>query len=111
MYKSVGNGMASRRTPIRHILIPALAVLVLSGIVFAEVPELLRLTEDITNDFTVRKTNTLVLRVFLDTNNYVGMAGLDSDSASGLLFSRPRSLDKAAIVPSKLFLLHSDFRT
>lgn len=105
--------MASKRTHVRNFLIPALLFLVLSGIVVAEIPELLTLTENTTNDFTVRKINTAVLRVFLETRNYVGIAGVDSASASAsaLLFSRSTPLDNAALVPSKLFLHNSDLRT
>ena len=102
--------MAFNRTHIRKVLIPALVFLVLSGIVVAEFPELLTLTENTTNDFTVRKTTTTVLLVFLDTSKYVRMAGLDSASAPGLLFSRLSPFEKAVLVPSRLFLLHSDLR-
>lgn len=103
--------MASKRTHVRNFLIPALLFLVLSGIVVAEIPELLTLTENTTNDFTVRNINTAVLRVFLETRNYVGIDGVDSASASALLFSRSTPLDNAALVPSKLFLHNSDLRT
>jgi hypothetical protein len=102
--------MASCCTPIRHILIPALVFLVLSGVVGAEFPELLRLTEDTTNDYTVRKPTTLVLPVLLDTKKPVGMAEVGSAATFTLRFSRPSSLDNAALVPSKRFLLHSDLR-
>jgi len=102
--------MSYRRAPIRHLLIPVLVFLVLTGILVAEFPELLRLTEDTTNDYTVRKTNTLLLRVFLDTNKSAGLAEVDSSDVSDLLLSCTSSLDGAALVPSKLFLLHSDLR-
>jgi hypothetical protein len=102
--------MASRRTPIRHILIPVMVFLVLSGIVVAEFPEILRLTEDTTNDYTIRRTNTLVLPAFLDAKKSAGLAEVDSAAASNSPLSRPSSLDNAALVPSKLFLLHSDLR-
>lgn len=103
--------MASRRTHIRKILPPAIVFLVLSGIVVAQFPELLSLIDDTTNDFTVRKTNTVVLSVLLGGSEVVRMSGLFSGSASGLLLSRPSPYDKLASAPSKLFLLHSDLRT
>jgi hypothetical protein len=53
--------MAFRRAHIRKIFVPAPVFLVLSVIVVAELPELLTLTDDTTNDLTVRKANIVVM--------------------------------------------------
>lgn len=102
--------MAFSRTPIRKILIPAMAFLILCGIVFAELPELLCLTDNTTNDFTVRKAPAAIVRVFVETTIYAGLLAINAASPLGLLFSSPGSLDNVASSPSKLFLLHSDLR-
>jgi hypothetical protein len=102
--------MASKRTHVRNLLTPALLFLVLSVIVCAEIPELLTLTENTTNDFTVRTTTPVDAHVFLKANNFVGIAGADSPSASGLLFPPPTPIEKVSLVPLKLFLLNSDLR-
>lgn len=66
--------MAFRRAHIRKIFVPAPVFLVLSVIVVAELPELLTLTDDTTNDLTVRKANIVVLRVLPDVSKYGRMS-------------------------------------
>jgi len=102
--------MTFGRTPHRTILIPAMAFLILCGIVVAELPELLCLTDNTTNDFTVRKAPAAVVRVFVETKIHVGVFAVNAASPLELLFSSPGSMDNVAAFPSKLFLLHSDLR-
>jgi hypothetical protein len=49
--------MPSARIKIGKILVPILVSLLLCGIVAAEFPELLSLTDNTANDFTIWKTN------------------------------------------------------
>jgi hypothetical protein len=50
--------MSPKRTRIVGILARVVVFLVMFGIVGGEFPELLSLTDNTSNDFTVRKTNT-----------------------------------------------------
>jgi hypothetical protein len=104
--------MARGRTNIGKILVPALVFLLLCGIVGAEFPELLSLTDNTANDFTLRSTNSVVSPIRLDTSSHLRATDIESNTpAPGLLFSRLRSFEKAALVPSAAFILHPALRT
>src|SRR5271170_2942944 len=100
--------MANRKERIGRILVTALAVLVLCGIVAAELPELLSLTDDTANDFSLRNTNTLVLPARLHAHRPVAIVDADAGPAGSHFFSlRLNSFDPAALTPSELFLRYS----
>lgn len=104
--------MARRRTHIGGILVPALAFLLLCGIVFAEFPELLSLTDNTANDFTIRKTDTFALPVHLYVDGHIRILDIDSKIlVLNFHFSRLSPFEKTALVPTKLFILLSDLRT
>ncbi len=104
--------MAHRKTRIGRILVTAVAVLLLCGIVAAELPELLSLTDDTTNDFSLRNTNTLVSPVRLNAHRPVAMVDPDANPAGAHFFLlRVNPFDPAALTPSELFLLYSVLRT
>jgi hypothetical protein len=98
------------RTTIRKILFTSLVALLLCGIVASEFPELLNITDNTSNDFTLRKTNTEGLRALADRpfrfpdTNYTGPTPTS-------LHSRLSVFEKAAPLPSELFTLHSVLRT
>lgn len=113
MYKFPADlRMPSGRTSIGKFLVPALALLLLCGIVAAEVPELLSLTDNAANDFAVRKTNPLPLSSRLNASRLVAI--VDSgfiSSGAHVLFSRLSPFDRALLIPVEPFLLHSVLRT
>lgn len=102
----------SARTKIRKILVASLLSILLCGIVASEFPELLSLTDNTANDFTVGKTNTERLHALSDARGPVRIADIDSSVPPvTLLHSRLIPPEKAAPVPSELFILHSVLRT
>ena len=103
--------MMLARTKIRKILVAALVSLLLCGIVVSEIPELLTLTDNTSNDFAVRKTSTEGLRALPDVRRPVRIADINSTvPAAILLHSRLKPFEKAAPVPSELLILHSTLR-
>ena len=84
--------------------------LLLCAIVAAEVPELLRLTDETSNDFTMRRASgrevnqtlsaAIHRSVILDTENFEHKGGARD----------ARTFKGAEIVFSDLFVLHSVFR-
>ena len=104
--------MVRSRLKIVGVLVPALLLLLLCGIVAAEFPELLSLTDNATNDFTVRNANGLVLPAVADAGRGVRVADADSNSpAFALLFSRLRLLEKASLLTQEPVILHAVLRT
>jgi hypothetical protein len=104
--------MAYRRTHVGKILVPALAFLLLCGIVVAEFPELLSLADNTANDFTVRKNNTLALSVHLHFSGHIRIPDIVSKTlVLDFLFYRLSPFENAALAPSKLFILLCNLRT
>jgi hypothetical protein len=102
-----------RRTSIDKIAAQALVFLLLCGIVAGEFPELLLLTDNASNDFTVRNTNSVVLPVLRCARRIVRMPDdLDIDTpAPHLPFSRLYRIEEAALIHSDALVLHSVLRT
>jgi hypothetical protein len=104
--------MARKRTGIGKFLLLTLVFVLVCGIVSSEFPELLSLTDNATNDFTISRTKSPVLPVVPGATRPVRVGGADfSAPAPNLVFSRRDTLEAAALVPSDLFILHSVFRT
>jgi hypothetical protein len=104
--------MARRRTGIGEFLLLTLVFVLVCGIVSSEFPELLSLTDNTANDFTISRTKSPVTPVLPDASKYVRVGRADfSAPAPNLVFSRRGTLEAAALVPSDLFILHSVFRT
>ena len=108
----IGCMMSSARIKIGKILLSALLFLLLFGIVGAEFPELLTLTDNTANDFTVCKAKTAVSHSLPDSRRRVRMTDVDSNvltpSSTLLRLSR---LEKTPLFPSELSILHSVLRT
>jgi len=103
--------MMLARAKIRKIIVASLVSLLLCSIVASEFPELLSLTDNTVNDFTVRKTSTEGLRALPDVRRPVRIADINSSvPAAILLHSRLIPFEKAAPVPSELLILHSILR-
>ena len=100
------------RTKIRKLLVWSLFSILLCGIVASEFPELLSLTDNTANDFTIGRTNTEGLHALPDARGPVRIAEVNSSiPADALIHSRLIPFEKAAPVPSELFILHSVLRT
>jgi hypothetical protein len=99
------------RTKIRKILVTSLVLLLLCSIVASEFPELLSLTDNTSNDFTLRKINTERLGALSDAGGPVRIAALNSSVSATTLVHSPLIPFEKAPVPSELFILHSVLRT
>src|SRR5208282_5232936 len=87
--------MANRKTRISRILVTTLVFLVICGICAAEVPELLSLTDNTSNDFSVCKADLLVSSVRFEASR--GNPVVDSNSnvfAPNFLFSHLNPFDQ-----------------
>jgi hypothetical protein len=103
--------MASKRISIGKILARALLCLLLCGIVAGELPELLSLTDNTTNDFTVRGARSVAPPIRLNASQNGRIADKDSAPAPDFLISRESPFEKAELVPSDILILHSILRT
>lgn len=98
-------------TKIRKILVTSLVLLLLCSIVASEFPELLSLTDNTSNDFTLRKINTERLGALSGAGGPVRIADLNSSVLSTSLVHSPLIPCEKAPVSSELFILHSVLRT
>jgi hypothetical protein len=101
----------SKRISIGRILARALLCLLMCGIFAGELPELLSLTDNATNDFSVTGARPVVPPVRLNASKNVRISDKDSASALNLLFSRLSPFERAELVPSDVFILYSILRT
>jgi hypothetical protein len=93
------------------ILARALLCLLLCGIFSGEFPELLSLTDNATNDFTISGARSVVPTVRLNACKNVRIVDKDSAPAPDFLFSRESPFKKAELVPSDVLILYSILRT
>jgi hypothetical protein len=101
----------SRRDIAAKAFITAIVSLLLCGIVAAELPELLSLTDNTSNDFTICKVSSSPLPNAQSVRN-VQKAATDSKNPShGSPFSHLGPLVKAQLIPAAVFILHSILRT
>jgi hypothetical protein len=104
--------MASPRIKIGKMLVPMLVFVVLLGIVSSEFPELLSLTDNTANDFTVLKANTVVSRILPAAGGPFRIADIDSSHPGFTLHSSAQiPFEKAAPHSSELLFLYSVLRT
>jgi hypothetical protein len=104
--------MARGRTNIGRILVTAIVFVLLCGIVAGEFPELLSLTDNATNDFTLLRTNSLALPVLLRAGSHLPAADINRNAlAPTSSFSRPSPLAEASSVPSLLPTINPILRT
>lgn len=104
--------MIRARLKIVGILIPALLLLLLCGIVAAEFPELLSLTDNAANDFTICKVKTLGSHDFPEASRAARTVDVDcSRAVSALLCSRVRPSEQGSLLASETVILHPVLRT
>ncbi|MGA8034712.1 MAG: hypothetical protein WA823_08260 [Candidatus Acidiferrales bacterium] len=104
--------MTRGQTGIGRILISALVVLLLCGIVAGEFPELLTLTDNTTNDFTVVKSKSAAssLQVVAGSQRYVAYSNT-SIAAFGWFSTRLDRFEHSALIPTDRCTLHCVLRT
>jgi hypothetical protein len=100
----------SRRISIGKILARALLCLLLCGIFAGELPELLSLTDNATNDFSVTGARPVVPSVRLNASKNVRIADKDSVPAFSFFFSCLSPFERAELVPSDVLILYSILR-
>jgi hypothetical protein len=102
------------RTPtnIGRILVPALVLLMFCGIVAAEFPELLTLTDSSRNDFTIRKVDSKASTIQHSASTHSGLAELSLNfPAIDLPFMRLGPLQRTTLVSSDIVTPHFVLRT
>jgi hypothetical protein len=104
--------MTRGRAGIGKILVTAVVVLLLCGIVAGEFPELLSLTDNATNDFTLIKAKSAASPVLLVAKKYLPASDVNSYAlAPTLVFSHTRPFENEAYVSSGALVLRSILRT
>jgi hypothetical protein len=112
VYDAAGFTMARDRTKIVKMLLVAVICLLVCAIVAGEFPELLSLTDNATNDFTVVRTKSLALHVLVHASRRRPVAENDRSSiATALLFSHLSPFQEVASAPSKPPAPYSVLRT
>ena len=108
----VGHTMSRVPLKLGRLLIPALLCLLLFGILSAELPELLSLTDNTANDFTVRNSNISVSRAHSHPRRPVRIADINSStSASAPPIWSLRPAETAASLGTCFLILHPVLRT
>jgi hypothetical protein len=106
------NEMARGRTNIGTILVTAIVFVLLCGIVAGEFPELLSLTDNATNDFTLVRTKSAHLPALLHASSHLPAADMNCNAlVPSPLFLRLSPFQEAASVPSVRSTLNSVLRT
>jgi hypothetical protein len=101
----------SRRDIVVKTFVAAVVSLLLCGITAAELPELLTLTDNTSNDFTICKISSSRLSNAQSVQN-VQKAAIDLNNPShSSLFLHLGPFVKAELIPALLFILHSILRT
>jgi hypothetical protein len=104
--------MVRKRASIGRVFAQAIVFLLLCGIAAREFPELISLTDNATNDFTVTKTDHAASRVLLSPEISVRNSCTDSNAhLAEMLFSRATQVERIELVPSELSILHRILRT
>ena len=100
----------SRRNIAVKTFVTAIVSLLLCGIVAAELPELLSLTDNTSNDLTICKVSSSLLPTAQSVQN-VQEAAIDSKNSShNSLFLRLGPFVEAELIPVLLFILNSILR-
>jgi len=104
--------MLSKRISIGKIVAQAMILLLLCGIVAEEFPELLSLTDNTANDFTVRRIDPVVPPSLLVARRHVRQVDIGSNTYTPeLQFLSARPFERTVLIPSGAFILHSILRT
>ena len=101
-----------RRRPIAFgILLSALVGVLFWGLITAELPELLSLTDNTSNDFSICRANSSSFLDLRDTKIFrIVAVGFKNSEPHGFV-SHLITFEKAVLVPSDLLILYSVLRT
>jgi hypothetical protein len=111
VYNAADFTMARKRTLVGKILLTAVVCLLLCALVAGEFPELLSLTDNATNDFTVVRTKSMALPVLVHASSRPAAEINRSIPATTVLFSCLSPFQEAALIPSQQSALYSVLRT
>jgi hypothetical protein len=104
--------MARERTKFEKILVAAVICLLLCAIVAGEFPELLSLTDNTTNDFTVVRTKSMALHILVHANSRRAVSETNAGIIATIsLFSHLSPFQEAVPIPSRPSALYSVLRT
>jgi hypothetical protein len=104
--------MPRKQIGIGRILVSALVVLLLCGIVAGEFPELVSLTDNTTNDFTVVKTKSPISRISVAARSYRQTADTTYKiPVHDVISNRFDRFEHSALIPSDRFTPDSILRT
>jgi hypothetical protein len=93
------------------MLVPAVVCLLLCGIAAAEMPELLSLNDNTSNDFTIRKANSLVFSV-LQVAGTLRLVASDFKNPARVAHElHSITFEKTELISSDLLIFHSVLRT
>jgi hypothetical protein len=101
--------MIRKRASTGRIVAQVIVFLLLCGIVGGEIPELLTLTDNCSNDFAVRKTNSAISSLLHGASKHVRAA--NGAPEIGISFSHFGPVEKAALVPSAALIPDTVVRT
>jgi hypothetical protein len=111
-YNHLAFTMARKPTHLGKILVTAIAFLLLCGIVVGEFPELVSLTDNATNDFTLIKARSAACPILPVARKHLPASHVNSNTlAPALLFSRLSPFQESATIPPKRSALYSVLRT
>jgi hypothetical protein len=104
--------MIRKRANIGRIFAQVIVFLLLCGIVCGELPELLALTDNTTNDFTIRKMNSAISPRLRNASRRVRVADViePTITAHDILFQHFHPFERAAF-SSDAFILGTVLRT
>jgi hypothetical protein len=102
--------MTSHRSILGRLAFATIACTLICTIVSAEMPELLTLTDNTSNDYAVRKANVLGSIRALSSAKQAGACCSISVPLHSLLESWTVAFQDASQTPSGLFILHSVLR-
>ena len=100
--------MSAHRTTLHQLLIVFVACVLFCAVLSAEVPELLSLTDNASNDFTIHKTSTRELAQALNAAIDTHILRHAEQFERATCASLPPNTEPSS---SSLFLLHSVLRT
>jgi hypothetical protein len=113
MLKPLGDSghhtMIRKRASTGRIVAQVIVFLLLCGIVGGEIPELLTLTDNCSNDFAVRKTNSAISSLLHGASKHVRAA--NGAPEIGISFSHFGPIERAALVPSAALIPDTVVRT
>jgi hypothetical protein len=98
--------MKRKKASVGRIFAQVIVFLLLCGIVGGEIPELLTLTDNTTNDFTIRKMNSVISPPLRNDSRRIRVADVvePTIAAHDILFQHFHPFERAALSSGALIL-------